>query len=504
MENLQLLFHGFQSAVSLANLLSAVLGALLGTIVGVLPGLGPAATLALLIPVAFSMRPDTALIMMTAVYAGSMYGGSLTSVLLRVPGEAASVMTSLDGFEMAKQGRAGSALAIAAIGSWIGGVLAVVGIIFLAPPLAEFALKFGPTEYFAVMLAALMLSAAMMGQSIVKSAMAICLGLMISTVGTDLQTGVPRFTLGVTELLDGIEFLSVIVGIFGVGEVLWYFREVRQGGASAERLALKGRLWPSKQEFKDSSGPIARGTVIGFLAGVLPGAGPIMASVISYMTEKRISRHPERFGQGAIEGVAAAETSNNAASAGAMIPMLTLGIPATGTTAVMLGALMMWGIRPGPMLFTEQADLVWTVIASMVISNVILLILNLPMIGMFVKILDISPKFLMPAILTLAVVGAFATNNSMIDVYLVILFGVVGYFMRLMGLPPAALVLALVLGDRFEQSLRQAMQLSRGNPLVFLTSPISAVALAVGVAAVVWDATKGYRSRRKAAPGQAA
>jgi putative tricarboxylic transport membrane protein len=489
---------GFANALTPANLLSGFLGALLGTIVGVLPGIGPATTLALLIPVAFTMRPDTALIMMTAVYAGAMYGGSLTSVLLRVPGEAASVMTSLDGFEMAKQGRGGSALAMSAIGSWVGGTLAVVGIMFLAPPLAEFALKFGPAEYFSVMVAALLISVALMGSSISKSAMAVCLGLMLATVGTDLQTGVSRFTMGATELLDGLEFLSVIIGIFGVGEVLWYFREVRAADGPIERLALKGSLMPTKEEFKVSAGPVARGSVIGFIAGVLPGAGPILASVVAYVTEKRLSKHPEKFGKGAIEGVAAAETANNAASGGAMIPMLTLGIPATGTTAVMMGALMMWGIRPGPMLFTTQADLVWTVIASMYISNIILLMLNLPLIGIFVKILDVPPKYLMPLILTLSAVGAFASNNSMFDVFLVMLFGIVGYFMRMFGLPPAALVLAMVLGDRLEQSFRQAMQLSDGNPVVFVTHPISFTVLAVGLLALLWDATKGMRARKKA------
>lgn len=499
MESLQLLLHGFGKALAPGNLLSGLIGAILGTIVGVLPGIGPSTTVALLIPIAFTMRPETALIMMTAVYCGAMYGGSLTSVLLKVPGEASSVMTSIDGYELAKQGRAGSALAISAIGSWVGGTLSVIGLMLLAPPLADFALKFGPAEYFGVMVSALLLSISLMSQDLVKGAVSVGLGLMLSMVGTDLQVGVARFTLGMTDLLDGIELLTVLIGIFGVGEILWYFRESRMEASPSERHAIIGGLWPNRQELRDSVGPIARGSLVGFIAGVLPGSGSTLGSIMSYVLEKRISKHPEKFGNGAIEGVAATETANNAATGGALIPMLTLGVPGSGTTAVLMGALMMYGIRPGPMLFTTQADLVWTVIASLYISNIILLVLNLPLVGLFVKILDIPARYLIPMVMSLAVVGAFSANNSLTDVALVILFGIVGYFMRLGGFSPAALVLALVLGDRMEQSFRQALQLSGGDASVFATSPICAVSLAVGGAAVAWDI---WRSHRRNGPEQ--
>jgi putative tricarboxylic transport membrane protein len=485
--NFYLLFQGFGSALSPANLASAFVGAVLGTAVGVLPGIGPSTTVALLIPIAFGMAPDTALIMMTAVYCGAMYGGSLTSVLLKVPGEPSSMMTAIDGHEMAKQGRAASALSIAAIGSWIGGTLSVIGLMLLAPPLAEFALRFGPVEYFAVMAGALLFSIALVGGSAAKAAMSAGIGLMLSTVGTDLQTGVSRFTLGRPDLLDGIEMLSLVIGLFGVGEVLWYVRESRR--QTLERLPLRGVLWPSSQEFKDTAAPIARASVVGFLIGLLPGSGSTLASITAYFVEKRVSRRPERFGHGAIEGVAAAETANNAATGGALIPLLTLGIAGSGTTAVLMGALLMFGIRPGPLLFTQQADLVWTVIASLYVSNVMLLALNLPLVRMFVRILDVPPRYLMPMILALAAVGGFAANNNVADVGLVFCFGVLGYFMRLADYPPAALVLAFVMGDRMEQSFRQAVELSGGDLGVFLRSPISVIILALGVAAILWGGT---------------
>jgi putative tricarboxylic transport membrane protein len=482
--SLHLLLEGFAGALSLPNLGAALAGAVLGTVVGVLPGIGPSTTVALLIPVAFGMSRDSALIMMTAVYCGAMYGGSLTSVLLKVPGEASSVMTAIDGHEMAKQGRAGPALAIAAIGSWIGGTLSVIGLMLVAPPLAEFALRFGPAEYFGVMAGALLFSLTIVGGSPTKAAASAGVGLMLSTVGTDLQTGVSRFTLGIPDLLNGIEILTLIVGVFGVGEVLWYFREARQ--QRVERLPLKGTLWPSSQEFRASAWPIARGSLIGFVAGLLPGSGSTLASLTAYFVEKRVSTHPERFGHGAIEGVAAPETANNAATGGALIPLLTLGVPGSGTTAVLLGALLIFGIRPGPLLFTEQPELVWTVIASLYVSNVMLLALNLPLIRMFVRILDIPARYLMPMILALAAVGGFAANNSLADVGLVFAFGVLGYFMRLTEYSPAALVLAFVLGERMEQSFRQAVQLSGGDLTVFITSPISVIMLSLGIGALLW------------------
>lgn len=497
METWPLLLQGFQGALTPANLLAGALGCLLGTIIGILPGVGPATTVALLIPVAFGVNPDTALIMMTGTYLGAMYGGSLTSVLLKVPGEASSMMTAIDGFELAKQGRAGPALAIAAIGSFIGGTLSVIALTLVALPIGSMALLLGPAEYFSLVVAALLMTSVMMGADLIKSLAAVLAGLLISTVGIDLQTAVPRMTFGIETLMDGIDPIVVLMGVFGVGEVVWFLTH-RRGEGVSERLALRGRIWLTWEDWRTSFLPVVRGSIVGFIAGILPGSGSTLGSILAYSVEQRVSKHPERFGRGAIEGVAACETANNAATGGALIPMLTLGIPGSGTTAVLLVALMMYGILPGPRLMIEHPQVIWTVIASLYISNVILVILNLPLIPLFVRILDIPVRFLMPLILAIATVGAYAGRSSFADVAMLFLFGAVGYALRLMNVPQVALVLGVVLGARLERSLRQAILLSNGDWSVFITHPISAAFLALGLGLVVWDIANKVRKQSAA------
>lgn len=493
------LLAGFGTALTIENLLSALLGCLLGTIVGILPGIGPSTTVALLIPVAFAVDPDTMLIMMCGVYLGAMYGGSLTSILLKVPGEASSALTAIDGFEMARQGRAGQALAISAIGSFIGGTISVIALTLVARPVAQAALKFSPAEYFALMVFALVLSATLIGRSLTRGLLAVVLGIMLAMVGSDLQTGVPRFTLGIGPLLDGIDVVVVIIGVFGLAEVLHFLLHERH--LTGERLAIRGRLWLSREDWRRSVAPIGRGTIVGFLAGVMPGSGSTIGSMLSYAIEGRFGRAKRELGTGAIEGVATIETANNAATGGALIPMFTLGIPGSGTTAVLLAVLLMYGVQPGPRLMIQQPELFWTVVASLYISNIILLIMNLPLIPLFVRILDIPAKFLMPAIGIFATVGAYSINSAIADVWLVLLFGLLGYAMRWAGMPPVALVLGMVLGDRLEQSLRQAFILSNRS-FAFLLRPITLVLLLVTLAVVVMDVVAKSRERRLARVGE--
>lgn len=500
MDSLTLLAQGFQSAFTVPNLLSAVLGCILGTLVGILPGIGPATTVAILIPIAFGVNPDSALIMMTAVYLGAMYGGSLTSVLLKVPGEASSMMTAIDGFEMAKQGRAAQALAVSAIGSFIGGTLSVVALTLVALPIASVALLLGPTEFFSLLVAAMLFISVLMGKDLLKSIAALLLGLAIAVIGTDLQTGVPRLTFEISTLLDGINTATMIIGIYGVGEVLWYLSH--RGEDHGERLALRGRLWLDRDDWRRSWPAILRGSVVGFIAGVLPGSGSTLGSILAYSMEQRVSKEPDRFGKGAVEAVASCETANNAATGGAIIPMLTLGIPGSGTTAILLVALMMYGITPGPRLMIDHPQVIWTVIASLYISNVILVILNLPLIPLFVRVLDLPVRFLMPLILAIAAVGAFSMSDSFTDLVVVFFFGAVGYLMRLVGVPPVALVIGVVLGLRMEQSLRQAILLSIGDWTVFLTRPISAAFLAAGIGLAIWDVVSKSRNGKESYPAQ--
>jgi putative tricarboxylic transport membrane protein len=494
LNTLDLLMGGLSTAIQPENLLAALIGALLGTIVGILPGLGPSTTVALLIPVTFTMHAESSLIMMLAVYCGAMYGGTLTSVLLKIPGEASSVMTSIDGYEMAKQGRAGPALAISAIGSFIGGTLSVIALMLIAPPLSQFALKFGPAEYVALMIFALVIAATLIGDSLIKGLFSIGLGMGVAVVGTDLQSGIARMTFGIGHLLDGIDVIVVIIGVFGIAEVFQYLAQKRRAGGEA-RLTLTGRLTPSKTDLKQSAAPIARGSIIGFLAGVVPGSGSTLGSFIAYTVEKRLSKHPERFGKGAIEGIASAETANNSATGGALVPLVTLGLPGSGTTAVLLGALMMYGVRPGPQMMTEQSGLMWAIIASLYISNIMLLILNLPLIRLFVKILDVPARILMPLILVFACIGAFSINGSINDVWMVLIFGLIGFFMRETGLSPALFVLALVLGEQLEISLRQSLYISKGSIAPFFSSPICLVLIIISFAVLALDVYGRFKKR---------
>lgn len=496
------LMAGFATALTLGNLLAALVGCMLGTVVGILPGLGPSTTVALLIPVAFSLSPEAALIMMLGVYLGAMYGGSLTSILMKVPGEASSVMTAIDGFEMAKQGRAGPALAVSAIGSFIGGTLSVIGLMLLSPVIAQYALKIGPAEYFSLMIAALLFTSVLLGADLVKGLISIALGLLIAVIGTDLQTGVSRLTFGQSDLLEGIDIIVILMGIFGVGEVLWYLTHRNQGGneGGTEKLSLRGKLWLTRDDWRRSWPAILRSSVIGFFVGVLPGAGSSLAGVLGYTVEQRSSKEPERFGKGAIEAVAAPETANNAATGGALIPMLTLGIPGSGTTAVLLVVFMIYGIQPGPRLMVDNADIVWALIASLYISNVLLLMLNLPLIPLFVRILDVPVRFLMPVILVIAAVGAYSLSNSFTDVLLLFVFGGLGFLMRRLDIPLIPLILAAILAPKMEESLRQAIMLSDGDWSTFLTRPISAVFLAAGLLIIVADIISKKRRKRSLVP----
>jgi len=493
-DTITLIMNGFSQALLPVNILAALMGCILGTVVGVLPGIGPSTTVAILIPVAFVMNPAKALIMMMGVYCGAMYGGAITSVLVNVPGEASSVMTAVDGYPMAKQGRGGVAMVVCQVGSFVGGTLSVVGLMTVAMPLAQFALKFGPAENFSVMLFALILSSTLISESILRGIIAVILGLIFASIGTDLQTGIGRLTLGVPELLDGIDNIIVIIGVFGVGEVLWYVVSTYHKEAGvAERLGA-GRWIPNLQEWRESTGPILRGTLVGFLTGLL-AAGAALGSFLAYSLEKRLSKHPERFGKGALEGIASCESANNSSTGGALIPLLTLGIPHSGTTAVLLTVLMMYGLKPGPQLMIDQAPLMWTVIASLYIANVLLVALNLPAVGIFIKILDIPLKFLMPLILVFATVGAFSINTSLVDLMLVLIFGVVGFAMRWAAFPPVAMVLGVVLGERMEQALRQALMISSNGALIFVTKPISLFFLLLAVALVALDMATRRKGR---------
>jgi putative tricarboxylic transport membrane protein len=470
---LPLLMGGFETALQPQNLMFALIGAILGTVIGVLPGIGPAGALAMLLPIVLNMNPVGAIIMLAALYSGAMYGGSTTSILLNVPGESSSVVTCLDGHQMALQGRAGPALCISAIGSFIAGTLGVVALMLFAPRIAEWALNFGPPEYFVLMVFGLSSVAALSGGSLVKGLVAMTLGLMISTMGTDV-TGVARFTFGVVELLDGIEFLIVTIGLFAISEVLLNTNELRGGEA---RSVIKHRLFISLQEIRDSLGAIGRGTAIGFVVGVMPGAGAGIASFLSYSVESQISKNPERFGKGEIRGVAAPESANNAASAGAMVPMLTLGIPGSGTTAILLLALTALNVHPGPMMFSQHPEVVWGLIAALYIGNVMLLVLNLPLVGLFVRLLYVPLRLMLPVIMVICVIGVYNANQQLLDLLFLCGFGVLGYFMRKYGYPAAPVILGLVLGTRMEEALRQSMIMSQGNLLVLLERPIVAAFL---------------------------
>ena len=463
----------FQVALEPMNLLLCFLGCLVGTFVGVLPGLGPAASISLLLPLTFKLPPESAVIMLAGLYYGTMYGGSTTSILINVPGEAASVVTCLDGYRMAQQGRAGPALGIAALGSFIAGTFGTVMIMLLAPPLAGIALKFGPPEFVGLVFLGLTMVTYLASGSMAKTLMMAIVGLLISYVGTDIVTGRERFTLGIATIAGGFDMVPIAMGLFGVSEVLL---NLEQSIGSREVFQTKlHNLLPTRQDWKDSAGPIARGSVVGFLLGLIPGGGGMIASFISYAMEKKIARHPERFGTGEIRGVAGPESANNAGAQGAFIPMLTLGIPCNVVLAILMGALMIHGVTPGPRLLEEHPRIFWGVMGSMYVGNVMLVLLNLPLIGLWVRLLRIPYAILFPFIFLFCVIGAYTVGNNIQDVYIMILFGVLGYLMKKFEYEPAPLVLAFVLGPMFENAFRQSLIISQGNPLIFFSRPISAV-----------------------------
>jgi putative tricarboxylic transport membrane protein len=469
MDALASLAHGFALLASVKALLFCLLGVLIGQAVGVLPGIGPSAGIAILLPLTFGGDPVTSMIMFAGIYYGAQYGGTLTSVLVRIPGESSTVMTSLDGYELARQGRAGAALGIAAIGSFIAGCLGVIAMVFAAPALARMALAFGPAEYFALVLMGLG-ALALVGGSLIKGLMMGALGLALATIGTDPQVGNSRFTFGQIWLLDGIDFLVLAVALFGVGEVL---AQARDASGRTQAITRIGNAYPSWSDWLQCRWAILRGTVIGYVIGVLPGAGATIASFIAYAVEKKVSRTPERFGKGAMEAVAAPESANNSAATGAMVPMLSLGIPGSNTTAVMLGALIMFGLRPGPALFEQSPDFVWAVIASMFVGNVLLLVLNLPLVGIFAMLLKVPYALLYPVILALCIAGVYSQSNAMSDVWLAAAFGSAGYVLKRYDFPVAPLILGLVLEPMFENALRQMMTLSHGSLMPLVTRPVA-------------------------------
>jgi putative tricarboxylic transport membrane protein len=496
-EVLQQLGLGFSIALTPQNLAFAFAGAFVGTIIGILPGIGPAAGIALLLPITFGLPPVSSLIMLAGIYYGAMYGGTLTSVLINTPGESASVATTLDGYQMALQGRAGAALAIAAIGSFIAGTIGVVALMLAAPPLADLAVQFGPPEYFALAALGLLTIAGLTGTSAAKALLAAVAGLALATVGSDPFTGQQRFTLGVIELSDGVEFLPVAVGLFGISEVL---ANVADPVRLAPIKASISGLIPTWQDWRASRWPIARGGIIGFVVGVLPGAGATIASFIAYGVERRISKHPERFGKGAIEGVAAPESANNSATAGAMVPLLALGIPGSATTAVLLGAFILFGLRPGPLLLTDHPDVFWGLIASMYVGNVMLLFLNLPGAPLFASMLRLPYPVIATAIIGISIAGAYSLQNSLFDVWVALSFGVLGYLMKRFDYPAAPLVLALVLGPLLEMSLRQSLTISHGSLAIFFTRPASAVLLAIGILGLAAPTLYSLFRKARAAP----
>ncbi len=478
-ESIQHLFAGFGIATTMANLLYCLLGAVAGTLVGILPGLGPIAGIALLIPITFGLSPTSAIIMLCGIYYGAMYGGSTTSILLNVPGETASVITCIEGYQMAQRGKAGPALAMCAIGSFVAGTLAIFGMVFLAPPLAEAALAFGPPEYFSLMVCGFIVLSNVTGGSLLKSLMMAVVGLIIGTVGLDPVTGDYRFTFDTTYLLSGIEFVAVAIGLFGIAEVL---ANADQPSETLEQCVIMPRfrdLFPSLQDLRRSIGAIIRGAGIGFGVGLVPGPAPVLATYASYMTEKKVSRHPEAFGKGAIEGLAGPEAANNAACQSAFIPLFVLGIPFAPPTAILLGALMIHGVVPGPMMISEHPDVFWGVIASMYIGNFILLLLNLPFVPFFASILRIPKKILLPLVMLFCITGMYTVNNSVNDIWLMLSMGVLGYLMRKWVYDAAPLLLALVIGPKMEVAFRQSLMLSHGDFGVFVERPFSLAFLVV-------------------------
>ena len=493
MDTFSALMHGFLVATTIGNLGWCFLGVVLGTAIGVLPGIGPALTVALLLPVTYGMEPASAFIMFAGIYYGAMYGGSTTSILLNTPGESASIVTALDGHAMARQGRGAQALATAAVGSFVAGTIATAALTFVAPLMVKLALLFGPADYFALMVLALTTVTAVLGDSLSRGLASLLFGLALGLVGIDLQTGQARFTLGIPELLDGIDVVVVAVGLFAVGETL--FTLARHRYENEEIYALKGSKWMSREDWRRSWKPWLRGTALGFPIGALPAGGSEIPTFLSYLTEKRLSKHPEEFGKGAIEAVAGPEAANNASAAGVLAPLLALGLPTSATAAIMLAAFQQYGIQPGPTLFDKEPELVWGLIASLYIGNLMLLVLNLPLAGVWVKILAVPRPWLYAGILLFATMGAYTLNNNITDVVLLWIIGIIGFGMRCYDIPIAPCIVGLILGPLAEQQFRRALTISQGDATVFFTEPLSLSLLVIAAALVVLPMI--LRQRRK-------
>jgi len=494
MELLNNLSIGLETAITLTNLGYCLIGVILGTAVGVLPGLGPIATIAMLLPATFGLPPVSALIMLAGIYYGASYGGSTTAILVNLPGESSSVVTAIDGHEMARKGQAGKALAIAAIGSFFAGTVATLLLAMFSPPLADLALQFGPADYFSLMTLGLVAAVVLARGSLLKAIGMTVLGLLLGLIGTDVNSGMPRYTFDMPEMMDGIDFVIVAMGIFGIGEII---RNLENEDTRTLVMKKVTGLLPNKQDLKRASAPILRGTVLGSLLGILPGGGTMLASFASYSIEKKISKTPSEFGKGAIEGVAGPESANNAAAQTSFIPMLTLGIPSNPVMALMIGAMIIQGIQPGPAVMVEQPGLFWGLIVSMWIGNLFLVVLNLPMIGVWVRMIMVPYHLLYPLILMFCAIGVFSLKNSHFDIFLMALFGLFGYICAKLECEPAPLLLGFILGPMMEEYLRRALLLSRSDPLVFIERPISATLLAVSALALIVVLTPALRKKRE-------
>jgi Uncharacterized protein conserved in bacteria len=488
------LLLGFSTATTFTNFVYCFLGVLLGTAVGVLPGLGPIATISMLLPFTFGLPVDTALIMLAGIFYGSQYGGSTTAILMNLPGEASSVVTTLDGHAMAKQGKAGRALAAAALGSFFAGTVGTLFIVVSAPLLASLALTFGPAEYFSLIVLGLITSMVLASGSLLTAFGMALFGVLLGMIGTDVNSGAARFTFDTPHLLDGLDFVVVATGIFGLGDVLANLEDERSRAAGVAKVSS---LFPTREDWRRMTAPVLRGTGIGVLLGVLPGAGVLLASFSAYALEKKVSRHPEEFGKGAIEGVAAPEAANNAAAQTCFIPMLTLGLPGTATMALMIGALVVQGVQPGPEILTQQPSLFWGLVVSMWLGNLMLLFLNLPLVGMWAKLISVPYHYLFPMICVFVAIGVYSINNSVFDVYMMALFGVLGYFFRKVGAEPAPLILAMILGPMAEEYLRRALLISHGDASVFFTSPLSLGTLIVAALLLLSIISPRFRKVRE-------
>jgi putative tricarboxylic transport membrane protein len=496
MDLLNNLVVGFSTAASVINLFYCLVGVFLGTAIGVLPGLGPVATIAMLLPVTFGLPPETALIMLAGIFYGAQYGGSTTAILVNLPGESSSVVTALDGYQMARQGRAGTALATAAIGSFFAGTVTTFLIALAAPPLSEVALKFGPADYFSLMVLGLVASIVLASGSLLHALGMIVLGLLLGLIGTDVNSGLARYSFDVPELSDGISFVVVAMGVFGLGEIISNLETERTRTVALAKIT---GLMPSREDWKRIVAPILRGTALGSALGILPGGGAMLSSFAAYSLEKKVSRNSAQFGKGAIEGVAAPEAANNAGAQASFIPMLTLGIPSNPVMALMIGALIMHGIQPGPQVMVEQPKLFWGLVVSMWIGNLFLLVLNLPLIGLWVKMISVPYHLLYPAILVFCGIGVFSLSNTAFDVHLMALFGVLGYVFRKLDCEPAPMMLGFILGPMMEEYLRRAMLIAKGNAMVLVTRPISATLLAVSAVALVVVLLPALRKKREEA-----